>query len=310
VLSLLVSVILDQIQMERDGDTIDKALIKSCSYMLEELYLTNDERPDEKLYLTSFEPAFLEASRNFYRAEGEKMLRDSDAGTYLRHTSRRLVEEADRCGSTISLLTEQKIRTVVEDELIVQNAKEVLEMEGSGIKHMLDNDRFEELGLVYDLIYRVNHRKEELRKALQKHIEDSGPPMVKLLLEKGADLESIRGQTPLSWAAERGYEAVVKLLLEKGADLESKDIRGQTPLSRAAERGYEAVVKLLLERGADLESKDDNGRTPLFWAVAKGHKAVVKLLLEKGADLESKDKYGQTPLIVGKRASDDRNVEF
>jgi ankyrin repeat protein len=40
---------------------------------------------------------------------------------------------------------------------------------------------------------------------------------------------------------------VVKLLLEKGAELESKDKYGQTPLSWAAERGHEAVVKLLLE---------------------------------------------------------------
>ena len=30
--------------------------------------------------------------------------------------------------------------------------------------------------------------------------------------------------TPLSWAAWNGYEATVKLLLEKGADMESKDL--------------------------------------------------------------------------------------
>jgi len=43
---------------------------------------------------------------------------------------------------------------------------------------------------------------------------------VKLLLEKGAELETkdeYYGRTPLSWAAENGHEAVVKLLLEKGA---------------------------------------------------------------------------------------------
>jgi ankyrin repeat protein len=75
--------------------------------------------------------------------------------------------------------------------------------------------------------------------------------VVKLLLEKGADLEAKDefGRTPLSWAAEEGHEGVVKLLLEKGADLEAKDEFGQTPLSRAAESGHEAVVKLL-EKGA------------------------------------------------------------
>ncbi|KAH8689310.1 hypothetical protein BGW36DRAFT_70072 [Talaromyces proteolyticus] len=107
------------------------------------------------------------------------------------------------------------------------------------------------------------------------------------------------GRTPLLWAVEGGHEAIVKLLLEKGADLESKDHEyGRTPLSRAAEGGHEAVVKLLLEKGADLESKDcEYGRTPLSWAVEGGHEVVVKLLLGKGADLESKDqKYGQTPL--------------
>ena len=37
------------------------------------------------------------------------------------------------------------------------------------------------------------------------------------------DVKDTYGRTPLSWAAENGHEAVVKLLLEKGAELESKD---------------------------------------------------------------------------------------
>ena len=48
----------------------------------------------------------------------------------------------------------------------------------------------------------------------------------------------------------------MKLLLEKGAELETKDNRyGRTPLSWAAEKGHEAVVKLLLEKGAELETR-------------------------------------------------------
>ncbi|KAJ9659039.1 hypothetical protein H2198_003328 [Neophaeococcomyces mojaviensis] len=125
--------------------------------------------------------------------------------------------------------------------------------------------------------------------------------VVKLLVENGADLEAKdkkHGRTPLLWAAEKGHEAVVKLLLEKGVELEPKDNFGRTPLSWAAGNGHEAVVKLLLEKGVELESKDNFGQTPLSWAAGNGHEAVVKLLVEKGANIESKDKeYGRTPLL-------------
>ena len=53
----------------------------------------------------------------------------------------------------------------------------------------------------------------------------------------------------------------MKLLLEKGAELESRDNYGQTPLSQAAENDQETMVKLLLEKGAELESRDKYGWT-------------------------------------------------
>ena len=51
-------------------------------------------------------------------------------------------------------------------------------------------------------------------------------------------------------AAAEGQEEVVRLLLEKGADLESKDNYRRTPLSYAAENGRDTVVKLLVDKGA------------------------------------------------------------
>ena len=69
-----------------------------------------------------------------------------------------------------------------------------------------------------------------------------------------------------------GHEAVVKLLLEKGADVESKDRCMAGRRCRGLrENGHEAVVKLLLEKGADVESKDQTyGQTPLSWAAENG----------------------------------------
>ena len=64
--------------------------------------------------------------------------------------------------------------------------------------------------------------------------------------------------TPIWRAAEKGHEAVVKLLLEKGADVEYKDGNGQTPLLWVRN---EAVMKLQLEKGADMKSKDGVSQT-------------------------------------------------
>ena len=62
----------------------------------------------------------------------------------------------------------------------------------------------------------------------------------------------------------------MKLLLEKGADLESKDNFSLTPLFWAVADGQEAVVKLLLEKGAELGSKDDYGKTLLLSTTSNG----------------------------------------
>ncbi|KAF8456747.1 SCF ubiquitin ligase subunit CulC [Kalaharituber pfeilii] len=159
----LNSIILDQIQMEREGDSIDRGTIRSCVYMLEGLYESDEENENEKLYLTSFEEEFLQASREFYKAEADRLLRECDAGTYLMKTHKRLVEEYARSHNTLSPLTEAKIRAVVEKCMIADSIKEVMEMEGSGIDKMLDHDKYDELRLLYQLISRVDPDKKILK---------------------------------------------------------------------------------------------------------------------------------------------------
>jgi hypothetical protein len=44
--------------------------------MVSEFYETATEEESSKLYLTEFEPAFLETSKEFYQAEGQRPLND------------------------------------------------------------------------------------------------------------------------------------------------------------------------------------------------------------------------------------------
>lgn len=173
LIEVLTSIVLDQIQMHRDGERINSHLIKSNVYMLEGLYESDQEVEDAKLYLRLFEPYFLQTSAMFYREEGERLLKESDAGTYCKEAKRRIEEESDRCRSTLSESTTVKIQRVVEDELIRHKMKGLIEMD-SGVQYMVDNDKLYELGLVFELEARVDARKTELTKAMQKIINEMG----------------------------------------------------------------------------------------------------------------------------------------
>ncbi|ERF70370.1 hypothetical protein EPUS_05189 [Endocarpon pusillum Z07020] len=174
VMAILESAILDMIAMERKNEIIDRPLIRACICMLEELYETFQEEESSKLYLTSFEPKFLESSRIFYHREGQDLVANADAGTFCRHARKRLREEDERCQQTLSTLTDQKIKSVVDKELIGAHIRDVINMEGTGVKHMLDNDRLEDLSNVFDLNSRVDPKKAALKDAVQKRIVSLG----------------------------------------------------------------------------------------------------------------------------------------
>ncbi|KAF2108290.1 Cullin [Lophiotrema nucula] len=224
VLSLLNHVILDQIQMERDGDIVDKHLIKSCVYMLENLYEDEMESEDSRLYSLSFEREYLDSSREFYRQESELMLRDSDAGAYCRRARQRIREEEDRCRSTLLEVTAPKIQKVVEDELVKNRIRELVDME-SGVRFMIDNDRVEELNLIFDLNARVDPKKGELTRSIQKRIVDLGNDINSAAL--------VASQAPAAATAESGDKG-------KGAAQE-KSLNQQTV---AAIKWVEDVLRL------------------------------------------------------------------
>ncbi|KAI1634963.1 putative cullulin 3 [Biscogniauxia mediterranea] len=174
VFDILNATIVDQINMEREGDVIDKALLRSCISMLECLFETDEEHEQERLYLTTFEPFYIRTSHAFYKSECERLLREGDASAWLRYTQRRLAEEAGRCQTTVSPLSLHKIAEVVEQELISKHLEEFLNLEGSGIRSMIDNDRIEDLTILYQLVSRIDTKKTALRNALAVRVIELG----------------------------------------------------------------------------------------------------------------------------------------
>jgi ankyrin repeat protein len=105
----------------------------------------------------------------------------------------------------------------------------------------------------------------------------------------------IAGMTALHRAVWGGHPDIVRLLLERGAEVDAKGGGGQTPLSLAARWGRGDLVDLLLEHGADASTKDDLGRTLLHYAAQYGHVDVMRALLAHGFDVNVQATTG-TPL--------------
>jgi ankyrin repeat protein len=107
-----------------------------------------------------------------------------------------------------------------------------------------------------------------------------------LLVARGADAaaRSKRGETALGDAASRGDLPAVKLLLDKGADVNAVDYRGYTPLLQAVQydRDSPEIVKLLLEHGANVHAVAE-GQTAVTIAARRGDTELTRFLREATA---------------------------
>ncbi len=64
------------------------------------------------------------------------------------------------------------------------------------------------------------------------------------------DYRDKNGNTPLHLAVRQNHLEMVKLLVEKGADMEAANNAGLTPLSDARVRGFKEIEDYLIDRGA------------------------------------------------------------
>lgn len=94
----------------------------------------------------------------------------------------------------------------------------------------------------------VNAKSNDNKTALMYAAFNGKVRVVKELLDRGADV-NLRshqlGWTALALAAFHGHIDVVSLLLNRGADAQAEDVSGMTALTWARQKGHEAVATIL-----------------------------------------------------------------
>ncbi len=113
---------------------------------------------------------------------------------------------------------------------------------------------------------------------------------------EGAAHQPSLSQTPLHVALRAQNEPIVRLLMEKGADLTKTDDDGLTALHIAAQCCKAPLLQLIISNLTDMNTQDANGRTALFYAVKAGSEDKVRLLASSHIDMNLKDVWGRTAL--------------
>lgn len=152
--------------------------------------------------------------------------------------------------------------------------------------------------------------------------------IVKLLIDKGADLEIVNnaGMTAAKLAKRNHSSTIVTYIKERtkqnnlvsnallhavmvgdqrhavalincGAPFENRYPDGCCPIIKSGNFGYKLVIDALISKGANLNMQSKNGNTSLMKACEKGFSEIVRALMEAGADSELHSNDGCCALV-------------
>ena len=162
--------LLELVDRERNGEVINRGLMRSIIKMLMDL--------GSSVYQEDFEKHFLEVSADFYRLESQQFIESCDCGDYLKKAERRLNEEMERVSHYLDASSLDKITERVEDEMIKNHMHRLVHMENSGLVNMLVNDKYDDLGRKFNLFRRVPTGLSIVRDVMTSFIRDTGKQLV------------------------------------------------------------------------------------------------------------------------------------
>uniref|UniRef100_A0A6M2DJ61 Cullin-4B n=1 Tax=Xenopsylla cheopis TaxID=163159 RepID=A0A6M2DJ61_XENCH len=165
VQSRTVDGLLMLIERERQGETVDRTLLKSLLRMLSDL----------QIYEEAFEEKFLMATDRLYKTEGQYLMQEFEVPEYLRHVDRRLQEENERLLHYLDSNTKWQLIHSVERQLLSEHLTTILQ---KGLENLLEQNRIQDLTLLYSLFSRVKNGMTELCSQFNGYIKKKGRTIV------------------------------------------------------------------------------------------------------------------------------------
>ncbi|KAG8067206.1 hypothetical protein GUJ93_ZPchr0005g14420 [Zizania palustris] len=162
------------IDKEREGEQIDRALLKNVLDIFVEIGLGSME-----YYENDFEDSLLKDTTDYYSVKAQSWILEDSCPDYMIKAEECLKKEKERVGHYLHISTEQKLLEKVQNELLAQYATPLLEKEHSGCFALLRDDKEEDLSRMYRLFSKINRGLEPIANMFKMHVTNEGTALVK-----------------------------------------------------------------------------------------------------------------------------------
>ncbi|KAJ6962609.1 cullin-1-like isoform X1 [Populus alba x Populus x berolinensis] len=165
--------VLDVIGKERDGEQIDRALLKNVLDIFVEIGMSQMDH-----YEDDFEAHMLQGSGAYYSVKAANWIREDSCPDYMIKAEECLKRERERVSHYLHSSSETKLVEKVQHELLVVHANQLLEKEHSGVHSLLRDDKLDDLSRMFRLYHKVPHGLEPVSNVFKQHITAEGTALV------------------------------------------------------------------------------------------------------------------------------------
>ncbi|KAF5177369.1 Cullin-1 [Thalictrum thalictroides] len=227
------NVILSLIDREREGEQIDRSVVKNMLSMFVEL----GGETETKLYETDFEAFMLQNTDAYYSRKASKHISKDSCVDYLLMAEECLKKEKDRATHYLHSSSESKLIEKTQHVLLFRHLNQIIEKENSGIHIMLRDNKIEDLSRMYRLFKKIDEGLEPVAVIFKKHVTSTGLALFKEI-EDAAKSKQAENKTNTS-LQEQAYVNKVIEFHEKYLSYCNDCFMGDANFHKALKEGFE-----------------------------------------------------------------------
>mmetsp|Transcript_133 Transcript_133/g.406 ORF Transcript_133/g.406 Transcript_133/m.406 type:complete len:742 (+) Transcript_133:275-2500(+) len=166
--------VLHMINMEREGEQIDRALVKGVLEIFVDIGMGGLD-----VYERDFEFFLLEDTAIYYKRKAASWINENSCPEYMEKSEQCLNRERERVEHYLDKRSESKILREAEQELLAVYEQQLLEKEQSGCAALLRDDKTEDLSRMFRLFSRIPKGLVPMSEMFKKHVQNEGLAIVK-----------------------------------------------------------------------------------------------------------------------------------